>query len=459
MVTRELTCFFTAIFAFVLLLCSTTEQIPKKRYKGIDRTLNLLNSSSEEHPNSIEILFYGQSIIGGMKTNILVDSLKQRFPFANISFKHKPIGGFTIPDLTRTVAHDVYQENPDLIIFHAYGGIKDGLYDLLVKNIRERMSSDILLLDHHYVWNMPASKLEFINKSHDFDSKAIEEIAKKYDCGFVNVREQWKTYLEINQIGPNELMGNSIDPNVHPNDKGNELLRNIVLSKFPKSKVPSTFNVYADSLRKITPLKKENAHFKKKQHPGTVLELFVDNKNTNKAVIEVLIDARKPSEFKSSYHIERPSKGYKNWMPGISRVSFGKTFPREEDWTISLFDIDRENKKFKFKLEGSLTGFDGQGNNEDLFISDSNRISLDGNDFNVFRIETISKSQTPENFQINFRINQIARDTLTVYPEKNKYLIFRTQDSLQKPIQLEVNVIKGEVRFKHLMMSRPYLKN
>ena len=61
--------------------------------------------------------------------------------------------------------------------------------------------------------------------------------------------------------------------------------------------------------------------------------------------------------------------------------------------------------------------------------------------------------------KIHFKIHQIARDTVTIYPEKDKYLIFKTQDLLKNPIQLEVNVIEGEVSFKHLMVSKPYLEN
>ncbi|WP_040279608.1 SGNH/GDSL hydrolase family protein [Psychroserpens damuponensis] len=452
MTIKKLSFLFSLIIVLTSFCGSKLEQIPKKRYKGIDRTLNLLNSSTKEHPNNVEILFYGQSIIGGMKTNILVDSLKKRFPFAIISFKHKPIGGFTIPNLIKTAEHDVYHENPDLIIFHAYDGIKDGLFDTLIKRIRQRMTSDILLLDHHYVWNTPESKLESINKSHDFDSEAIQDIARKYDCGFIDVRAQWKAYLENNTISPNELMGNTITPNVHPNDKGNALLRNIVLSKFVKKNTlnnPKT----DDSLRTI--LNFDNASKKiTTNFTGNRVEFFASPIG-EEAAVEVLIDGKKPSEHRGSYYITRPSEGYQTWMPAIKNVSFGNAFPRSETWTVTLFDIDRETKQFKFKTEGSITGFDGEGNSKTDFISNSERIEIKKEDFYVFQIENIFKKETPEGFQIKFNVEQLIQDSIVIKRNNSKYTLFMS-DKVNNH-SLNIKLIKGGLSFKQLIVLKPYI--
>ncbi|WP_298901108.1 hypothetical protein [uncultured Psychroserpens sp.] len=453
--------FLVLFFAIITVTCfccaDSSAQQEDIKHTGIDRTLYLLNNSTKEQPNQVEILFYGQSIIGGMKTSLLVDSLKARFPYAKITYKHKPIGGFTIPDLTKTVQHDVYQENPDLIIFHAYDGIEDSLYDAFIKNIRKQTPADILLLDHHYVWDTPSDRLESINKSHDFDSKAIQTIAKKYNCGFVNVREQWKTHLEENTISPNQLMGNTIDPNVHPNEKGNRLLRQIVLSKFPKSDAID-YNIKEENLRIII---QPNQLDKDIEIPSTTtnVELVLERsiRKVDTCYVEVFIDDKKPSEFRSSYHIERPSKGFESWMPGISRVTLGKPFPIEEEWTITIFDMDREHQTFKFKLEGEKTGFDGEGNNTEKFLSNSKRIRINGADFNLFRIEKILKNETPENFKIKFRVNQIIKDTIKLEPDVNKYKLFRSNSAQHQAHKLKINVVGDQPNIKHLMISTPYI--
>ncbi|WP_353777107.1 SGNH/GDSL hydrolase family protein [Winogradskyella sp. 3972H.M.0a.05] len=387
-----------------------------------------------------------------MKTDSLVITLREKFPHTNISYKHKPIGGFQIPDLSRTVLHDVYQENPDLIIFHAYGGIEEGLYDQFIKNIRNRLSSDILLLDHHYVWNVPQRKLDKINQSHDEDSRAIKEIAKKYSCGFVNVREQWRAYMIANNIEANELMGNTKDPNVHPNDKGNELLRKIVLSAFD-NKPKQLYTIRKDSLRE--------SFF---MNASTLKEKFKVNANLveikgkgqiDTPVFEVLIDGKKPSTIKSSYHISRPSKGFQSWMPAIKNISLGTKFPQDEQWTITIFNINRETKTYDFKLEGSKTGFDGKGNSREDFISNSQRIVIKRQDHNIFNIERILKNKTPEDYKVYFGVEQIVKDTIKMRNSKQKHLVLRT-DYLGKH-EISLNLITGSFQDLEIMTFKPFI--
>lgn len=443
-------------FIIPLLVLSTLYKpsVEKIKYKGIDRTLGLLQQSSIESPNDVEILFYDQSIIGGLKTNILIDSLKSRYPYANISFKHKPIGGFTIPKLIKTAEHDLYHENPDLIIFHAYDGIKDGLFDSLVKTMRSKMASDILLLDHHYVWNKPSARLQSINEAHDRDSKAIEIIAKKYDCGIVNVREQWKNYLSENNIGANELMGNTIDPNVHPNDEGNALLRSMLLAKLTETPNIS-YNSQVDGQRTYYENKsndKLSASFS-----GNWFQIDTDKLKNNDAKIRVLIDDKSPSAYRSNYYISRPSKGFKSWMPSILKVSFGKTLPKEEKWTLEIYDINRDTNTFNFKLSGDVNGLDGVGNSKADFTSNSGRIQIKKEDFYIFQTENIFKNETPENFKINFSVIQIVGDTIILNRKQEKYNLFRSLNSDNYKIDIEV--ISGNPSIKALLINQPFLNN
>lgn len=432
--------------------CNQQEQLIK--YSGIKRSISLLNTSTIDSPNSLNIFFYGQSIVGGMKSSILIDSLRKRYPTAKISFKSKPIGGFQIPSLVKTAEHDLYHENPDLIIFHAYGGIKDGLFDSFIKRIRKKMSADVLLFDHHFVWDKPKKRLEGINRSHDFDSKEIKKIAKKYDCEYVNVREQWKDYLVNNNIKANELMGNTVDPNVHPNEKGYKLLRSIILSKFTDNKF-SDYNIEKDSLRKVIRLE-NNSKLITSNFEGNRLELKV-NQTNSKAKIKILIDNKNPSKYKDSYYISRPSKGFHSWMPGIKKVSFGDKFPVEENWAVTFFDIDRKSKKFKFKIKGSKTGFDGEGNSDKDFLSNSKRILIKKEDFFILEIERILKQEAPSNFQIKFDVVQIVKDTIDISEIKTNYTLFR--DVISSNHKVEIKVLEGNVDFNHLISFKPYIDN
>jgi len=443
----------------ILLVFSCTSKsntFQKVNYKGIERVLHLLNTSNEINRNKVNILFYGQSIIGGLKSDILIDSLKKRFPFANIKHKNKAIGGFTLPSIIKTAEHDLYTENPDLIIFHGYDGIKDGLFDSLVYNVRSKLNSDILLFDHHYVWDKPESRLEMINKSHDFDSDAIKKIAKKYNCEFVNVREQWKNHLISNNIEPNTLMGNTIDPNVHPNDKGNVLLRSILLRAFQKNNQDINYNVNNDALRDEILLEDNSKEFIISSLANR-LSLETDRRYNKGAKVEVLINGKKPSQIQSNYTIARPSKGFKTWMPAVKNISFGKVFPQEEFWKIKIFEINRDKQSFKFILTGSKTGFDGEGNSQSNFASNSGRIIINKEDWNIFQIEKITKATTPESFEIKFDVVLLVNDVLTLERKTSKYLLFRGDKT--ENIKLKLKVIDGKPKLKMIQVSRPYIDN
>lgn len=445
--------FTYGILLIILLFISCNSSFKKIKYSGIDRTISLLQQSSESSPNTIEILFYGQSIIGGMKTDILIDSLRNHYPTAIINYKHKPIGGFTIPKLVKTAEHDLYHDNPDLIIFHAYGGIKNGLYDSLIHNIRSKMTSDILLLDHHYVWNTSQDKLKAINEAHERDSKAIQKIAEKYDCGFVEVRNIWKNYLDESGYEPNELIGNTIDSDVHPNDLGNELLRKIIFSKLTEEpkKIYSTADDSLRSCYKIEHKKNIRGYF-----DGNRFEIKTIPEYNRNAKVEVFIEDKKPSQHRSNFYISRPSRAYKNWMPSILKVTLGETLPQQEKWTLEILDIDRESKVFKFKLNGDLTGFDGEGYSNADFTSNSGRIEILSKDFNILETDEIFKNQTPEGFKITFSVLPIVQDTLVLNQNQVRYPIFRGFKS--KTHKIELNIISENPKIEKIWCYEHFLK-
>lgn len=91
-------------FLFGLLFSCTEDNSNADliKHTSISRSLALLNNSTAEHPSSIYILFYGQSIVKGMKSDRIVDSLKKVFPSADIVHSNMAIGGFTAPSLLKT---------------------------------------------------------------------------------------------------------------------------------------------------------------------------------------------------------------------------------------------------------------------------------------------------------------------------------------------------------------------
>jgi len=441
---------------FIFSACGTDESEKNLiKYKGIDRSLSVLRNSTSENPVNFSILFYGQSIVGELGADILVDSLKKEFPSANISFLNKAIGGFTIPYLLKTANHDVYQENPDLIIFQAYESEDEKLLDTLIKTIRRRSSADIVLFDHHFVWNTNQMNLVSENNRDSIQSAAIREVASKYGCKYIDVRGPWRKYLNDNDLGANILIGNTIDTDVHPNERGKKLLREIILTSLLEKK-ETQYSTKNDMLREEIALKSWNSSYKE-DFIGNWVAFELDTVMDNKTRIEVLIDGDRPSTFPNSYYVSRPSIGYKSWMPALKLVQLGGTFPRKEDWKIIVADIDRVNKGFTYKLEGSITGFDGKGSSESNFISDTGRIKINKEDFYIFQIEKITGYETPDNFEINFSVNLKVEDTIIIKPNNLKYIAF--SDSKIGNHTIKLKVLEGETRLNKIIVYRPYLTN
>lgn len=437
--------------AFIILISCKNKRLKSNqlKYIGIERTLSLLKDSRKKDVN---ILFYGQSITGGMSSSTLVNSLRKLYPNANIKSKNKSIGGFRAPMLLKTAMHDVYHENPDLIVFHAYGGIENRLYDSLIGNIRKKLSADILLFDHHYIWTKPEERLQKVNQSHSFESAEIKKIAEKYDCHFVNVREQWGEYLSKNNIKPQELIGNTIDPNVHPNEKGNKLLRKIIFQEFKDNEFDD-YKLENDSLRKQLKLDYNTSYITDTFY-GNRLEIEFDSVEKN-SEIEVIIDDKRPSEILSNYYITRPSKAYKSWMPSISQITFGNAFPKDEKWTIAFTEVDRNKNAFKYVLYGDKTGFDGEGISSEDFTSNSGRIVLKKKDFMIFNSEKILNNKTPENFKIYFEVKKIVSDTIKLTDKIKKHTLYRGDNPLKHTLKLKI--LKGSSEIKNITSYTPYL--
>ena len=124
---------------------------------------------------------------------------------------------------------------------------------------------------------------------------------------------------------------------------------------------------------------------------------------------------------------------------------------------MKIFEINRTKKTFKYALTGSLTGFDGEGSSTTNFISNSKRIAINKEDWNIFEIEKITKSQTPENFEIKFDVVLLVNDILELERRTSNYLLYK--GSKTESIKLNIKVIDGIPELKRIHVSRPYIYN
>ena len=452
---------------------------PMRPFYGsrIQRTMALLETSNPENPNKVKILFYGQSIVANMHSYKIIEALRARYPTARIGYESRAIGGFQAPFLYRTAIHDLYPYYPDLVVFHVYGGAKTGDLERILYNIKKYTTSEVMLFNHQVAWKSEPEALKERNRRDDIGSDYLELMAQKYHYEFVDVRRYWKKFLSLNEnVNINTLMGDTVHSNVHPNKFGNALLRYFILQHFhynPYTAHNSFDDIRDYEARRFVVEKQDEMVIEgdyELAEGGVILskgsEISLEF-NGNKAELftfaaeaegkmKVTIDGREPSAHKRMYYITRPTKAYKNWMPALKRVSFGEAFPILESYKLKLFDFNRQDQIFHFELYGSTAGFDGKGSNKQDFVSNSGRISIDKDDFIIFLTESISKSETPENFEIRFDVKPLFNDILVVTDTTSSYRI--AQGLANRKHQLKLQVIEGQVPVQFIRVHTPEIQ-
>jgi len=287
------------LFTFLILIAICTyaqtwplPELPDTSNYGqySSRTMHLLQSSTPEKPNTVKILVYGQSISAQDWWIPVKESIKTKYPTVNLVMENKSIGGFASQILCKTVEMDVSTFYPDLVLLHIYGS--NQMYDSVLYTIRSRTAAEVAIQTDHFTGE---------NKWSDTMSYTfLPQMAEKYKCDLINIRDPWKKYLADHHLEPKDLLKDE----VHLNKYGEFVMAELIKPFFQfKSKYPS------DPFGLCTTLK-NGVDFK--MHKGQLVLPFKGNraditfssKISGKVVI--LVDNQSPSSFQGTYFMPRP---------------------------------------------------------------------------------------------------------------------------------------------------------
>lgn len=422
----------------------------------IQRTMTLLATSNERRRYPVKILVYGQSIMGGLKRSNLENTIRERFPYAVITYENRAIAGFSAGQLVRSSELDMYPFYPDLIIFRD-GGASRIEFERMIADIRRYTTSDIMILTYHLTKfaGKPGSEgYAARTKRGDNDSDIIRYVAQKYNCELVDVRKEWEAYLIEHALDSEELLSD----NVHMNEKGKPVFVDIIMRHFKlHSNIP---NNWMDMVRtyEVNRLaddgKSDEITFTGEpwrfigaaaigENPSSALKLEFDGnrvdliagyiKDRKMGTAEILIDGKPPSENPRLYTHTIPSKAHgANWQPAIRRITY-KNAPLIEDWVLKITEISDNAKKITFEVHGSKTGYDGFGEFSaekypfhrfgdilpydgpepypDKFISNSGRVVIDHRDFKITWAQEYSGEKCPVGFETRWSVKPLFVDT------------------------------------------------
>lgn len=362
----------------------------------IARTMTDLATSTPGQRKPVRLLFYGQSITRQPWSYAIGKRLQQEFPHADFSFDNRAIGGFSAERLIKTAVADLYPAYPDLVIFHVYGGA-GGELEAIIANIRKLTTAEIVLSTHHVCAAGAA------NPAAEQGSQLIRDLAAKYDCELVDVREEWKRYLEENNLQPQDLLMDS----VHLNDKGNKLMEALVWRHLRYDK--NFANPHADWIKTV-PVQRAADGSIKVEFTGNRVDLLQEPTDQRRGTARILLDGQPPSAHPQAYAITSPGAAPGVWWPGVYTVGF-RNPPLLEDWTLKFTEVSEDGKTFKYEVNGSKTGPDGEGHSDAKFISNSGRVVIDPGDFGIAAAVAYTKQPCPPGFEIKWSVVPLFQDT------------------------------------------------
>lgn len=365
----------------------------------IQRTMKALTESTAAHPAHVRVLFYGQSITAQSWTQTVQRELETRFPTVQFEFRNAAIGGYTSPVLIRTADHDLYPWYPDLLFFHVYGPMDK--YEEIIKRVRARTSAEIVLWTSHLSAREDVAAL---SKKLDERSLKIMQVADTCHCMKINLRKKWCDYLLAHDIAVTNFLKDS----VHMKPAGCDLYAHFISEELVRDPKLGDDPVGAGTITTEPlsgPAVTKGADGRLTlRFSGNRVAAVSDGTGTAGAKARVLLDGQPMDGVKELWAITRPSVGpARIWMPAINNIGFEKP-PVEESWTLTcLPDSTPDGKKIHYKLEGSVTGADGEGWNTERFVSPSGRAIIEPSDWRIAWTLGYRKATLPEGFKVTWK--------------------------------------------------------
>lgn len=392
---------------------------------GIQRTMTLLETSTPERRNTVTILLYGQSITAGQWGARLEEHLRQKYPHANLIYLRRPLSGYSTERLVKTAEFDLYPVYADLVLFHDYGNNED--YETMIRKLRNQTTSEILIQADHFRRSekvidesdpatIGSTKQRWAaQRNNDF----LPGLAKRYGCGFDDRRRLWADYLNEHQLDPGAL----VKDDVHPNDHGTYVMTELVkayLTRRENVTIDPMNCGYVTTFLAGEDFQPSNGRIDLECF-GNRIDVVFNDETTGTCDAE--IDGHRPLSDPDMLYHGRNRVKWRNtpippgpWPPAL-RVRSEKPLV-QEDWTLQAAKVPGDSDAYTFTLQGSVTGDDGGGRTDRDFVSDSGRVAIAADDWEIhFAIVALRRLKAlPERFQLNWSVERQASDHLVPPP-------------------------------------------
>ena len=376
----------------------------------IQRTMALLESGKYTH-RPVRIMFYGQSI-EGLWTELLVQRLRERYPETQIMFDNRAIGGWFVWRLKKTLKHDILRWQPDLVLFSAYQGTAE-VWERFLSDLRRETTADIVIRTNHMGRH---DKLD--GPVETAETVTLRHLAQKYDVELIELRAEWMNYLNTHQLPVMELLSDGI----HLNRKGDTLMALLYERHFRYN--AGSRQGWANTVRRFDTMRfvedrksdetvltgpgwtRTDRGYAQSASAQDALKLkFVGNRidlvlPPGRGGAAILIDGKRPSQF-GLFHGTKPwarTREHYSYLPNDLMAYHLGANAQEETWTLAYTHASPDKLHVRFRLTGSKTGPDGEGENDRDFVSKSGRITILADDWGT-AVRTRKPSTEPQVLQ------------------------------------------------------------
>jgi hypothetical protein len=324
----------------------------------------------------------------------LIQAIRGRFPKAPPIVYRKHGGPGTPWEFVYTwIKQFVAAEQPDLIFCYTTGTL-EGL-DALLSETRRRTTAEIMVPSVHF---KPPDKLtpEVIEKGAGVDWAKVREICAKHGAEFVENRRELAAYITRNHLHLDDLLFDHNHQNQHgririwdnvsrhlnPSDRSTYTAESrerripptpLTNTKTEQVSLSGDWLVTGEALRTSAAGARLKINF-----VGNRLDL-IGRKGPGGGTIKVLVDGVAGGQASFVMNSIMPSR--KHLWKAPHAVDLGSK-PVPQKWLIMMTSDVGD-----YRLEGSVTGFDGQGNLAQPFLSRSGQVGIQPTYWRQGRVE------------------------------------------------------------------------
>lgn len=432
--------FWMALFRVAALQSLPSIQPDSTQLGRLKRTAAILHQSTPENRGRLKVLFYGQSISLEPWWRAVADWLVQRFPNVDFIIENRAISGFQADKLAFTAFADVHLSQPDLIILHNYGYEPE--MDALLSTIRRGSMAEILLQTDHL--HLPGQLNENTNPATvnptewwaHRNAVTLPQLAIRHHCALADVREFWRAYLRQHSLKERDLIRDI----THPNAEGNALLAAAILRYFDAPPLDPQYNPNQNPTVQTFPLDPAGIWPSKSielEFSGYRIDALLHPKATH--TTRVFLDDSRPSTLPGLIAFTRPSDTHNRPWPAFTLVTNHAPLVPER-WKLTLTSVSTNGLHYTFRVDGSVTGFDGEGTNTEDFSSRSRRVWISKESWWIPFAARQSGTNPPVGFQVAWEAKFMGADELPIPREPTR--------SAETSVQLASGLSEGPHRLR-----------